>query len=153
MKGKRIAGTPEQRFWAKVDKTGDCWLWQGAIGKHGYGTFTVKRPDGGTRFWRAHRFAYELLVGPIPEGMFLDHLCRNTACVNPAHLEPVDARENTRRGLRGALPTHCVNGHRWTPENTYIQKTGNRVGRRWCRQCAIDRQAARRERTRAGVQS
>lgn len=97
--------TVEQRFWAKVDKAGPvppyapslgpCWLWLGASQELGYGLFFPERrsPLG------AHRFAYQALVGPIPEGLVLDHLCRVPACVNPTHLEPVTVAENTRRGV------------------------------------------------------
>lgn len=82
----------ERRFWSKVDASGDCWLWTGA--PHlGYGRFSRGR-SGATY---AHRVAYELLVGPIPDGLTLDHLCWNTLCVNPDHLEPVTRAENTRR--------------------------------------------------------
>lgn len=81
------------RFWSKVNKTETCWLWTGALGRNGYGQFFW---DGQAR--AAHRLAYEDLVGPIPKGLQLDHLCRVRHCVNPAHLEPVTARENMLRG-------------------------------------------------------
>ena len=81
----------EARFWQKVDKSGDCWEWIGAVSS-GYGHFQT---DGGTT--TAHRVAYQLLVGPIPDGLHVDHLCRNTLCVNPDHLEPVTQAENNRR--------------------------------------------------------
>jgi hypothetical protein len=83
----------EERFWPKVQKTDGCWLWTGAKSK-GYGSF---RPDNKTNGW-AHRFAYELLVGPIPDGLHIDHLCRVPACVNPAHMEIVTLVENVLRG-------------------------------------------------------
>ena len=79
--------TPEERFWAKVDKTDDCWLWTANRTNAGYGHFWLDR-----RMVLAHRFAYELLIGPIPDGLTLDHLCRVRACVNPAHLEAVTNR-------------------------------------------------------------
>ena len=82
---------PVERFWAMVDASGDCWEWRGARVR-GYGTFKVDRKQ-----LRAHRFAYELLVGPIPPGLELDHLCANPGCVNPAHLEPVTTAENVSR--------------------------------------------------------
>lgn len=86
----------EARFWAKVDKTETCWLWTAAIRRRsGYGVFSHQ-----ARTMLAHRFAYELLVGPIPDGLVIDHLCRVRHCVNPDHLEPVTQRENLRRGMR-----------------------------------------------------
>jgi hypothetical protein len=96
-----IRKSVEERFWAKVEKTDGCWLWTGAIsGKsgtasaaRGYGYFGVTSK----KIVRAHRWAYETLVGPIPEGMELDHLCHITTCVNPNHLEAVTHLENVRR--------------------------------------------------------
>jgi hypothetical protein len=73
---------------------GECWPWRGATNQRGYGNFMLT--DGATA--KSHRVTYELLVGPIPEGLELDHTCRNTGCVNPAHLEPVTHAENIRRG-------------------------------------------------------
>jgi hypothetical protein len=89
---------------------------------------------------KAHRVTYALVKGPIPAGLQLDHLCRNTSCVNPNHLEAVTTRENTMRstGLSAlnAKKTHCLRGHEFTPENTYV-KRGD--GARVCRQCAAER--------------
>lgn len=82
-----------ERFWSKVEKTDSCWLWRGAAAGGGYGHLLV---DG--RFVQAHRYAYETLIGPIPEGLELDHLCRVRRCVRPEHLEPVTRGENIRRG-------------------------------------------------------
>lgn len=82
----------EARFWAKVNKTESCWQWTAAI-LNGYGRFGVYR-DGKQRSGLAHRVAYEFIVGPIPEGKFLDHVCHNKACVNPAHLRVVTNKQN-----------------------------------------------------------
>lgn len=113
-----ILGDDPRRFWSHVDKSAECWLWTGAKGREGgYGHFWVAG-----RKVAAHRFAYELLVGPIPDGLVLDHLCRETLCVRPSHLEPVTQAENTRRGLRGALKERCGSGrHEWVPENLYTR--------------------------------
>jgi hypothetical protein len=82
-----------ERFWAKVDRAGDgCWLWLADLNAGGYGTFRR-----GTRMVLAHRLAFELEAGPIPDGLTLDHLCGRPECVRPAHLEPVTAAENLRR--------------------------------------------------------
>src|SRR5688500_4996363 len=85
---------PAVLFWAKVDKTSTCWLWTGARHPLGYGHVRY-----GNRTSAAHRVAWELINGPIPEGLTLDHLCRVPACVRPDHLEPVTHRENVRRGI------------------------------------------------------
>ena len=138
--------TPEQRFWDKVgphDDPNACWLWLGASASGGgkshtlkYGQFRV-----GIKVVKAHRFAYELLVGPIPEGLTLDHVrvrgCTNTLCVNPAHLETVPARINSLRGTnpfaQNARKVVCVHGHPLDEMNTYIYPSS---GRRQCRVCS-----------------
>lgn len=96
-------------FWAKVDRhaSNDCWTWSGSVNRRGYGA--VKSTFLGTP--HAHRVAYMLLVGPIPAGLTLDHLCRNRVCVNPAHLEAVSHAENVRRAVEDR--THCKKGHPW----------------------------------------
>lgn len=89
--------TRAERLWARVDKNPDgsgCWIWTGALTTNGYG-----QVRWGDRTLRAYRLVYELLVGPIPDGLQLDHLCRNRRCVNPAHLEPVTQWENWARGM------------------------------------------------------
>lgn len=88
------------RFWAMVEKTEDCWHWKGAISDPGYGRISV-----GNRLRYAHRLSYELNVGPIPDGLSIDHLCRVRDCVRPDHLEAVTLAENTRREMsaRGAV--------------------------------------------------
>lgn len=130
------------RFWAKVDKTPGCWFWTGAKTRDGYGAINV---DG--RAVRAHRLAYETVIGPIPEGLVIDHACRNRACVNPNHLEPVTARENLLRGeglpAVRARQVECKNGHPFDEANTRVQQ-GSRAGTRRCRTC--HREAKRRAR-------
>lgn len=102
----------QERFWLKVHATGFCWYWLGGKNAQGYGNVSV---GGTTR--RAHRVAYEILVGSIPEGLVVDHLCRNPSCVNPDHLEPVTPRENTLRGRAPELlrqmarKEFCKRGH------------------------------------------
>lgn len=91
---------PLSRFLKKIGSTDDCWIWTAATTK-GYGVFW----DGSAVVY-AHRWSYEHHVGPIPDGLVLDHLCRIPACVNPTHLEPVTLAENTERGARWGSPTH-----------------------------------------------
>ena len=121
----------EIRFWESVEPTGFCWLWTSYCMKNGYG----QTSKGAGKKVYPHRVAYELLVGQIPEGLVLDHLCRVRNCVNPDHLEPVTSAENTRRGKefyrKYSRPTHCRNGHLYTPENTLR----SRKTARSCRTC------------------
>lgn len=124
--------SPEERFWSRVRQTDSCWEWAGAHTAAGYTCFSI-----GRKSMTAHRFAYELLVGPIPEGLQLDHLCRNRGCVRPSHMEPVTIRENVLRGVgftaRYARATHCIHGHEFTPENTYLFPNGRGRSCRTCR--------------------
>jgi hypothetical protein len=115
-----------------VEDPGGCWLWLGAKDPRGYGRFSFHG-----RKWLAHRFAYEALVGWVPAGLELDHLCKNKSCVNPAHLEAVTSYENKRRA--GIVDkTHCKHGHAFTPENTYVDAKRRR---RVCRSCGRRRWA------------
>lgn len=130
----------EAKFWTWVIKEpgpDGCWLWQGARDVDGYGLLRSGRP-----MRRAHRFAYEAVIGPIPKGLQLDHLCRVRNCVNPAHLEPVTGRENLRREA-AARParTTCKHGHLLTEENTYLHN-----GVRSCRTCRRQHERDRRSR-------
>jgi hypothetical protein len=123
-------------FWHFVTKTDACWLFVGGLTEDGYGVYMDHQVAK-----RAHRHAYEVMVGPIPEGLQLDHLCRVRNCVNPDHLEPVTPRENTLRGFGitavNAAKTHCKNDHEFTAENTYVRPDGART----CRACRVEVQA------------
>lgn len=120
--------TTERRFWSKVDQAGDCWTWI-AGQSNGYGSFKVSGKSV-----PAHRVAYEMTCGTVPDGLVLDHLCRNTLCVNPSHLEAVTRGENTRRGLKTyALRNTCKRGHDITdPTNLKTRANGSSE----CRVCA-----------------
>jgi hypothetical protein len=136
----KVRLTPEERslegrFWVKVDRwdPDHCWEWTAAK-TNGYGVIQAGPPRRGNLL--AHRVSYELCIGPIPEGLTIDHLCRNKGCVNPKHLEPVTMAENLRRGNGVAAvnrrKTHCVHGHPFDAENTDWAKDGSRS----CRACS-----------------
>jgi hypothetical protein len=150
-------GAPvETRFWAKVNKDGPvpvgrpelgpCWLWTASVFEAGYGQFVISHHP--RRSVTAHNFAYRQLVGEIPVGLELDHLChhpdsgcgggvtcRHRRCCNPSHLEPVTNAENVRRGMnpssRNRRKTHCIRSHPFNEANTGRTKNGGR----WCRTC------------------
>lgn len=130
-----IDATILDRFWKKVQKTESCWLWTGMKSEKGYGLLHV---NGKVK--RAHQVAYIGITGTkIPEGMQLDHLCRNPACVNPSHLEPVTSRENTIRGIAARVAAHgprkrkefCKYGHPMSGENLYVRPDGQNA----CKTC------------------
>lgn len=120
----------------RVDAATNCWVWIGALSEGGYARLCVNNRDT-----RAHRAAYELFVGPVPDGLQIDHLCRVRNCINPAHLEAVTGSENCRRGTVGdhiadrqRAKTHCPRGHEYSGENLAFWKNSGRVGRK-CRAC------------------
>lgn len=155
--GPFARATAEEVFWSRVDKDGPlpvrrpelgpCWVWTNALDDNGYGSITIN----GQRFY-AHRYSYALLVEPIPDGLQIDHLCRNRACVRPDHLDPTTNRENTIRGdaprlasERGRAVKKCKRyGHPFDEENTYWHN-----GRRHCKACARIRREARDAREKA----
>jgi hypothetical protein len=130
------------RIWARLRHTPDgCWEWTAHLNYKGYGKVSL---HGACK--SVHRVMYQLLVGPIPDGLDLDHLCRNRACGNPDHLEPVPKRTNILRGqglaAKNARKTHCKHGHEFTTENTRITP----IGHRECRTCAKAHARASHER-------
>ena len=141
---KGVPPNLEERFWSKVDVGHPlgCWQWTGAKDTSGYGHVTRSRKRK-----RSHRVAYEYLLGPIPAGLQIDHLCKNKVCVNPDHLEPVTHQENLRRGesppMKNARRTECRRGHRY--EDVYV----DRDGARHCRECRRVRRAEARVMERA----
>lgn len=138
-----LAHKPDMaKFWSLVDKSGECWLWNGTIQSGGYGSFSVRDVSV-----LAHRLSYESAHGQIPEGKTLDHLCRTRRCVRPRHLEPVTDKENILRGncppAINARKNACPSGHEYSGANLII-----RNGERFCRACADKYNAERRERRR-----
>lgn len=120
--------TAEERFWLDVHKTDYCWEWVGYLYDGRYGRFHY---DG--KMMPAHRYSYMIATGEIPpKHLHIDHLCRNTRCVNPEHLELVTPRENVIRGVRSrGMRTHCVKGHYLSPDNVRVER-----GKRRCLTCS-----------------
>ncbi len=118
-----------QRFWDKIERGPACWEWQAKTTRGGYGLYLLNG-----KWQMAHRVAFEMIRGPIPTGLQLDHLCRNPRCVRPDHLEPVSGQENILRGngpaAINARKNHCKRGHPLTPENTWTWR-----GERACKVC------------------
>lgn len=116
-----------ERFWSYVQKTDSCWLWTAYIDRGGYGRIALKG---------RMRWAHRMVMGDIPPGYQVDHLCRVRACVNPAHLELVTSKENTLRGespsAKNSRKKQCKYGHAFTPENTGKKHRGER----YCKQCS-----------------
>lgn len=136
---KKPPRSPFEKVMSRIQKTPDgCWLYTGALMADGYARVKDAGPDLALL---VHRVTYEALVGPIPGGLVLDHLCRVRNCVNPAHLEPVSGRENLIRGVAARLGerTHCAEGHEMTPANTVLNKRKLKGGEpspsRVCREC------------------
>jgi hypothetical protein len=148
---------PWDRFWEKVIESAEpspagrtgCWLWTSAVSGSGYGAFGMGGRAG--QMYVAHKIAYEWVVGVVPDGLELDHLCRDTRCVNPAHLEPVTHRENLLRGegwsARHARKTHCPAGHVLAGEN--LSRHELQHGQRKCLTCHATRERTRKARLRA----
>lgn len=128
------------KFYARIQVTESCWLWTAGKSAAGYGIVcTWSRTSKIAMNRYAHRVAYELIFGPIPSGMVIDHLCRTRHCVNPTHMEPVTSGENSRRGLR---KIRCIRGHNFTDDNSYwrVEPNTGKPGRQ-CKECHNIRQA------------
>lgn len=134
-----------ERFKGKIIRSDGCWTWSGShFTKTGYTVFNMPMRDGVWRPTVGHRVSYQIFKGPIPDGLVLDHLCRNRGCINPDHLEAVHQRTNALRGespaAHQAKQTHCLRGHEFTPGNTYIKPGTNK---RECRECMRERDRRR----------
>jgi len=137
--------TVDERFWSKVRKTETCWLWTASKTWDGYGQFAR---DG--RLVKAHRWSWEQLRGPIPDGLVIDHLCRVRACVKPDHMEVVTIRENTNRGRSANRDkTCCPAGHSYAGDNLYVNPDGERI----CRACRNEGKRKSRRGRKAEVSS
>lgn len=138
------------RFWSKVEKGDGCWLWKASICGPGYGQFFVHKGLGATGKMRpycslAHRAAWELTNGRIPEGLTIDHQCKVKLCVNPAHMEVVTSSENNRRADKwNRHKTCCPKGHPYDRVETWVNKrTGKTVNARRCDACRREGERSR----------
>lgn len=138
-----IRGSETERFWPKVEKTEDCWIWRASL-KDGYGAFRTAEQIT----VRAHKWLWEDINGKTPAGLELDHLCNNRACVRPEHLEPVTHQENCSRALPGKRSwrkniIHCPKGHEYS-KGTYYVRAGRSIHRQ-CKECKLEYQRRRRQ--------
>jgi hypothetical protein len=141
-RANQLTGSLADRLWPRIQvgSADECWPWTAALNASGYGVISKGATGSGpVRNALAYRAAWELTNGPVPDGLELDHLCRNPVCCNPAHLEPVTHEENMRRAMR----THCIHGHEFTEVNTRWQKLPNGRFSRVCLICRDRRQRLR----------